>query len=70
MNAIFKREFKSYFTTPIGYIVLTIFYFFLGVSFSDYYGAGVPDMPGIILNSLMLIVIIIALYFFFVTSDI
>lgn len=61
MGAIFKREFKAYFTTPIGYIVLTIFYFFLGFSFSDYYSGGSPDMAGIILNSIMLIVVIIAL---------
>lgn len=61
MSAIFKREFKSYFTTPIGYIVLTIFYFFLGISFTDYYGGGVPDMSSILLNSLLMMVVIITL---------
>lgn len=35
MLAIFKREFKSYFCTPIGYIVLAAFYFFLGLFFND-----------------------------------
>ena len=29
MIAIFKREFRSYFSTPVGYIVLAAFYFFL-----------------------------------------
>ena len=30
MIAIFKREFKSYFTNPLGFVILAIFYFFLG----------------------------------------
>lgn len=33
MRAIFKREFKSYFTSPMGYIILAIMLFFLGQSF-------------------------------------
>lgn len=40
MLAIFKREFKSYFTTPIGYIVLAAFYFFLGWFFYTIYSQG------------------------------
>lgn len=42
MLAIFKREFKAYFSTPIGYIVLAAFYFFLGMYFYMIYGYGVP----------------------------
>jgi len=61
MIAIFKREFKSYFTTPIGYIVLTIFFFFLGMNFTDYYSIGMPDVTAVMYGSVMLIVIIIAL---------
>ena len=30
MAAIFKREFKAYFTSPIGYFVLAILFFFAG----------------------------------------
>ncbi len=41
MLAIFKREFKSYFTTPVGYIVLAAFYFFLGWFFYTVYSNGV-----------------------------
>ena len=48
MNAIFKREFKSYFTNPIGYIVLAVFYFFLGLYFSMIYAAGSPDIEMVI----------------------
>lgn len=33
MRAIFKREFKAYFTSPMGYIILAIMLFFLGQSF-------------------------------------
>lgn len=48
MRAVFKREFKAYFTTPIGYIVLCAFYAYLGLMFWTTYGAGVPDITGII----------------------
>ena len=33
MGAIFKREFKSFFTTPLGYVILMIFNCFGGIYF-------------------------------------
>ncbi|MBQ1262744.1 MAG: ABC transporter permease subunit [Oscillospiraceae bacterium] len=33
MTAIFKREFKSFFTTPLGYVILIIFNLFSGIYF-------------------------------------
>ena len=33
MLAIFKREFKSFFTTPLGYVILIIVNIFSGVQF-------------------------------------
>ncbi|MBD9097618.1 MAG: ABC transporter [Ruminococcaceae bacterium] len=36
MSAVFKREFKAYFTSPIGWIYLAVFFFFAGF----YYYAG------------------------------
>ena len=48
MTAIFKREFKSYFSTPIGYIVLSAFYFFLGLNFWDIYKYGAPQVEYVI----------------------
>ena len=48
MLAIFKREFKSYFSTPIGYIVLAAFYFFLGLNFWDIYKYGAPQVEYVI----------------------
>lgn len=34
MLAIFKREFASYFSNPMGYVFLAVFYFFSGMYFS------------------------------------
>ena len=48
MIAIFKREFKSYFQTPIGYIVLAVYFFFLGLLFSVSYQYGDPDITSVI----------------------
>ncbi len=44
MNAIFKREFKSYFTSPVGYVFLTVALFFAGQSFCSLYSAGYPEI--------------------------
>lgn len=48
MIAIFKREFKSYFLTPIGYIVIAAFFFFLGLFFSVFYSNGSPEISYVI----------------------
>ena len=48
MSAIFKREFKAYFTTPVGYIVLSAFYFFLGLYFYLIYSSGSPEVSMVI----------------------
>ena len=49
MTAVFKREFKAYFSTPVGYIVLAAFYFFLGLYFSMIYSYGSPDVSTVIM---------------------
>ena len=49
MSAIFKREFRSYFTTPVGFVVLAIYYFFLGLYFSMLYSYGSPDVPSVVM---------------------
>ncbi len=43
MLAIFKREFKSYFATPIGFVYLAISYIVLGWLFSLTYSYGIPE---------------------------
>lgn len=48
MTAVFKREFKAYFRSPIGYIVITVFYMFMGLIFSSTYGTGSPDITSVI----------------------
>lgn len=49
MLAIFKREFRSYFATPIGFIILAAFYFFLGLFFSMMYSYGSPEIGTVIM---------------------
>ncbi len=42
MTAIFKREFKSYFTSPLGYVYIAIFLFFEGLYFASLYASNAP----------------------------
>ena len=49
MKAVFKREFKAYFNTPLGFIVLAAYYLFLGIYFSLMYKYGSPDMANLVL---------------------
>lgn len=58
MLAIFKREFKAFFTTPVAYIILTAFYLFSGWRFSLYYGAGYPAVENIIMELAIIIVFV------------
>ena len=56
MSAVFKREFKSYFTTPVGYMVLAAFYFFLGFYFYMIYANGSPNVSAIIMAMAVVVV--------------
>ncbi len=61
MSAIFKREFKAYFTSPLGYFVLAIVFVFSGFFFyiNNLYG-GAPDLSGVF-GSLFIVVLLIVL---------
>ena len=61
MKAIFKREFKSYFISPIGYIFLAVFYFFEGTAFADVYSQGSTETATVFFNFLTLLAIIFLL---------
>ena len=43
MVAIFKRELKSYFSSPLGYIILLVYLAMYGWIFSQLYAVGVPQ---------------------------
>ncbi len=56
MLAVFKREFKAFFATPIGFIILTFYYLFLGLFFEMLYGYGAPNIEQIIMAMISIIV--------------
>ncbi len=58
MRAVFKREFRSYFTSPIGYIVLAIMVFFESMSFELNFRNASPNVEDVI--SFMQIIVIFA----------
>lgn len=48
MVAVFKREFKSYFTNPLGFIIIAVFTLFSGMAYSMVFAAGSPDVQGVV----------------------
>lgn len=62
MSAIFKREFKAYFASPVGYVVLAAFLFFSGLFFyvQSLY-AGTSDMSGTFGNMFFILLFLIPL---------
>ncbi len=59
MGAIFKREFKAYFTSSIGFAVMTIFYFFSAMFFGAYFKMGQPDLSGVFSTMFYIVLVII-----------
>ena len=59
MLAVFKREFKSYFTNPLGFVILAIFYFLLGYLFSGYYSMGAPYVEYAVLGIAQILLIVV-----------
>ena len=48
MTAIFKREFKSYFTTPVGFVIVAAFTLFSAMFFSIIYASGAPEVESVL----------------------
>ena len=61
MSAIFKREFKAYFSTPIGFLVLAATFFFLGMYFTMIFSYGNPNVASVI--SAMSIIVVFTIPF-------
>lgn len=59
MLAVFKREFKSYFTNPLGFIILAVVYFFLGYLFSNYYSSGAPYVEYTVLGVAQILLFVV-----------
>ncbi len=55
MRAIFKRDFKSYFTSPVGYLFIAIMMFFQGWTFATTYSRGSTDISAVFLNQYMFV---------------
>jgi ABC-2 type transport system permease protein len=69
MTAIFKREFKAFFATPVGYIVLAAFYLFSGYFFTLFYTMGSPEVHNIIMTMSIIIVFVTPLLTMRLMSD-
>ncbi len=69
MSAIFKREFKSYFTTPIGYVVLAAFYFFLGLFFLSLFSQGAPQITWVLLSMSTVVILVLPVLTMRIMSD-
>lgn len=48
MSAIFKREFKAYFTTPVGFVIVAAFTLFSAMFFSIIYASGAPEVESVL----------------------
>lgn len=59
MSSIFKREFKSYFISPVGYVFLAIMMFFQGWFFSDMYNIGYADITYVFSQTYMFVFFLI-----------
>lgn len=59
MTAIFKREFKAFYTSPIGYVVTAVLLLFQGLYFAMMYSYGYPDVTYVFEMSFTIIFFIV-----------
>ncbi|MBR6743439.1 MAG: ABC-2 transporter permease [Clostridia bacterium] len=58
MKAIYKRELKAYFTSPLAYVFIAVFFLFEGIAFTEIYSAGVADVTGVFFHLLTMLAMI------------
>lgn len=62
MGAIFRRELKAYFTSPIAYIFIAVFYLYTSTFFVSYnIGYGTTDMSTVFTNAFTIMMIMLPL---------
>ena len=61
MTAILRREFYSYFTSPIGYIYLSVFYFFSGIFFNSVVTSNSTDISPVFSSLFTILLVLIPL---------
>lgn len=69
MSAIFKREFKAYFTSPVGYVVMALFLIFSGYFFSYMYSAGYPYVSFVFSQMFTIIMFVVPILTMRLMSD-
>lgn len=61
MKAVFKREFKSYFTNPIGYIVMSVMWIYSTILFVTLFSSGSGDTTSIFSSMSSIVLILLPL---------
>lgn len=70
MGAIFKREFGAYFTSPLGYVFVAIFYFFSGAFFYLFtLSSGSTDMSNVFVGMFFVMSVFIPILTMRLMSD-
>lgn len=59
MGAIFKKEFRSFFTSPIGYFVMAVIMFFAGLFFVSYNIASYSSNLSSVFSSLFMVALLV-----------
>ena len=59
MGAVFKREMKAYFSSPLGYVILAVMILFSGIFFVYMYGFGFGDIGYIFSSQFTVIMFVV-----------